>query len=75
MACIRTWDAWLETAPQRALAAEVMGQHWETARRWFAVVYSATVVAVVAIVLAGAYVVGNAPRWAGRVIGFALCVE
>jgi hypothetical protein len=75
LACLNTWEAWLESAPQRALVAKVMGQHWATARRWFYMAYSAAAVAVVAGVLAGVYVLRQSPRWAGRAIAFALCVE
>lgn len=74
LACTRTWAAWLDTAPQRALMADVMGENWDTARRVFAVMVSALAVAVVAIGLTGGYVLSNAPRWAGRVIAIALCV-
>ena len=75
LACLNTWDAWLESAPERALAAKVMSQHWDTARQWFYVAYSAVAVAVVAGVLAGVYVLRQSPRWAGRAIAIALCVE
>lgn len=75
LACTRTWDAWLEAAPSRVLAAKVMGWCWDDARRAFAVVASVLAVTVVAVGLAGGYVLGNAPRWLGRVIAIALCVE
>jgi hypothetical protein len=75
LACVRTWRLWLESAPQRARAVKVMGQHYDTARYWLSVAYSAVAVAVAVVLVVGAYIVGSAPRWTGRAIAFALCVE
>jgi hypothetical protein len=75
LACLNTWEAWLESAPQRAMALDVMGQHWVEIRFWLSVAYSAAAVAVVVGALIGLHVLRQSPRWAGRAIGFALCVE
>jgi len=52
-----------------------MGQHWVEIRFWLSVAYSAAAVAVVVGALIGLHVLRQSPRWAGRAIGFALCVE
>lgn len=75
LACTNTWEAWLESAPQRALALDLMGITWEEIRLWLSVAYSIAAVAVVVTALTGVYLVSNAPRWAGRAIAFALCVS
>jgi hypothetical protein len=75
MACLNTWDAWMASAPERAMALDVMGQHWAEVRFWLSVAYSAVAVAVVIGGLTGLHVLRQSPRWAGRAIAFALCVE
>jgi hypothetical protein len=75
LACTNTWKAWLDSAPQRALALDVMGITWDEIRYWFSVAYSVAAVAIVIGALMGAYVLGNAPRWTGKAIAFGLCVS
>jgi hypothetical protein len=41
----------------------------------FSVAYSAVTLVVIAAALLGAYLLDRTPRWAGRAIAFALCVE
>ena len=75
LACLKTWRFWAESHEQRELLAKLLlTLDYSTVKDILYLAYSVVVIVGVVGFLVGAHGLSNAPRWASKAIGYALCV-